>query len=270
VGAVRPQLLTELNDAALHNVLQSENFAMSQKLDGRRLIVETTGLSVNGWARSGLECEIPKDIHSDFMRVRSDWTFDGELIKNKYYVFDILKYPGGDLTSNTWLDRQKLLNTVLTKFSDHISIVEQRINPSEKTALYNHCYESRAEGVVFCHIESKYLKGIRSTRCLKYKFTKTIDCIIMDTNVNSRDNLALGLYDNNGKLIDVGKVSALTGDGKYHKFQVGEVVSVEYLYATEADRLYQPVKPKLRKDKKPEECLMNQMIKKGKKIVCLN
>jgi ATP-dependent DNA ligase len=264
---IKPQLLSELNSAGLDSILDSPNFSMSQKLDGRRLIVETTGLRVNGWARSGLEAEIPKSIRAELEKVRSDWIFDGELIDKKYYVFDILKYPGGALCNNEWKERQAVLNAVLNNFSDQILVVPQMMDPSDKRRFFNSCYQQKAEGVVFCDVSSKYLKGMRSSRCLKYKFKKTIDCFIIDKNIGSKDNLVLALYDKDANIVDVGKVSALTGDGKYHDFQVGEVVAVEYLYATEANRLYQPVKPKLRKDKRREECLMNQMIHKGKMIV---
>jgi len=267
---IKPQLLKEVSDHELSKLLESDQFALSQKLDGRRLIVEISDLSLRGWARSGLEAEIPKYIASDFSRVRSDWTFDGELICGHYYVFDILHYPAGDLVEYPWIERQKLLNTVLTDFSDAITVVEQRIDPPEKMALFDKCLNLRTEGVVLCNINSRYLKGVRSSRSLKYKFTKTIDCVIIDAKINSKDNLVLGLYNENGELLDVGKVSAVTGDGKYHDFSVGEVVTVEYLYATKSNRLYQPVKPRLRKDKESRECLMSQMIHQGDQVASLN
>jgi len=267
---IKPQLLKEVSKLDLSKLLVSSEFALSQKLDGRRLIVEISDLNIKGWARSGLETSIPKNIMSDLSKVRSNWTFDGELIAEHYYVFDILHYPSGDLFDHPWMERQKLLNTVLTNFSNSITVVDQRIDTSSKKALFDQCLEFRAEGVVFCNIESKYLRGIRSSRSLKFKFTKTIDCIVIDTNINSKDNLVLGLYDENGEIIDVGKVSAITGDGKHYNFKIGDVVSVEYLYATKSNRLYQPVKPRLRKDKEKRECLVSQMIYKGTEMVYLS
>jgi bifunctional non-homologous end joining protein LigD len=264
---LKPQLLTELSETTLQNLIDSEDYSISQKLDGRRLMLERSGLKVIGWGRSGLEAEVPKPIHEAFMSVRSDWIFDGELIKNIYHVFDVVKYPGGMLNQHSWIERQHLLKKVLTGFSENVKIVPQHLKPFEKQSLYDDCVSARAEGVVFCHIDSKYLWGIRSKRCFKYKFLKTIDCFIIDKSIDSKDNLVLGLYDDNGNVVDVGKVSALTGDGKHHEFQVGEVVTITYLYATESNRLYQPVRPKLRKDKSREECLMNQMIFKSNKIV---
>lgn len=264
---IRPQLLSELNISGLSNLIKSEHFAMSQKLDGRRLMVEISDLKISGWARSGLEADIPECIMSDFSRVRSNWTFDGELVDKTYHVFDLIKYPGGDLRKNRWEDRQEILNAVLTGFSDHIKIVKQSVDPTRKQQFFDACFESKVEGVVFCETSSTYLMGMRSSRCLKYKFKKTIDCVIVDKSLDSKDNLVLGVYDDNQNLINIGKVSALTGDGRHHEFQIGEVVTVEYLYATKANRLYQPVKPKLRKDKGAKECSITQMIHKGTEIL---
>jgi bifunctional non-homologous end joining protein LigD len=266
-GRLKPQLLSEVNKSGLDNLLASDEFALSQKLDGRRLVLERSGLKVTGWARSGLETDVPKSLYEDFMKVRSNWIFDGELIKNTYHVFDIIEYPGGSLTSVEWIERQNLLNKVLTGFSDYVQIVRQATSSEDKTSLYEDCMSAGAEGVVLCNIHSKYLFATRSSRCLKYKFIKSIDCVIIDRNIDSKDNLVLGLYDDNGEIVDVGKVSALTGDGKHHDFKVGEVVTVNYLYATESRRLYQPVKPKIRKDKEDIECLMSQLIFKTETIV---
>jgi len=264
---MRVQLLSEISESLIDKYIHSDNFALSQKLDGRRALVSRSGLNVRCIGRSGLEADLPSGVRESFMRVKSDWTFDGEIIDDTYYVFDILEYPSGSIVDRPWLERNNLLQTVLKNFSESVKIVRQSLTTEDKQSHYEDCVTAGAEGVVFCNISSPYKAGRRSSQALKYKFVKTIDCVVMDKSINGKENLVLGLYDNDNKLTDVGKVSAITGDGKIYEFQIGDVVTVRYLYGTKSYRLYQPVFPILRLDKEAEECRMNQMILKSETIL---
>jgi len=262
---LKPQLLREVHESDLDKLLQSDDYAMSQKIDGMRLMLERSDLNVNGIGRSGNVVQVPAVLKSEFVKVRSNWTFDGELVGNKYYVFDIIKFPGGNVNHLPWVERQKLINAVLQDFSDIVKIVPQHYGDS-KLKFFNEFRTMRSEGVVFSNVNDRYRFGIRSPLSLKYKFVKTIDCVVIDKGINDKDNLVLGVYDN-GELVDVGKVSSITGDGKNKTFNIGDVVTVTYLYGTDSRRLYQPVKPILRTDKGAEECLMDQMILKNSQIL---
>jgi len=261
---LKPQLLSETSSSVSELILNNK-YSMSQKIDGRRLILKT-GLNINGWSRSGGTTDIPVEVMDSFKKVSPDWIFDGEIVKNKYNVFDILEYSGVPISSKSWLERQNILNHVLQDFSEYVRIVPQFFG-DEKNQHFENCMEIRAEGVVFCDIESRYYFGIRSKKSIKYKFVKTIDCVVIDKSINGKDNLLLGLYDSKENIVEVGKVSALTGDGKTIDFNVNDVITVKYLYGTNSNRLYQPVSPTLRKDKEPYECLMNQMIMKSETIL---
>jgi len=261
---VKPQLLSEIK-TPVSKPLLDDNFAISQKIDGRRLILKT-GLNIHGWARSGNPTNIPGNVMDAFSKVSPDWIFDGEIVKNTYHVFDLIQYSGTSISFKPWLERQNILNAVLKDFSPCVKIVPQFFGP-EKLSHYEDCMEIGAEGVVFSHVESRYHFGLRSKRSLKYKFVKTIDCVVIGKSINDKDNLVLGLYDSNNDLVEVGKVSSLTGDGKKYSFNINDVVTVKYLYGTKSYRLYQPVSPMLRTDKEPYECLMNQMILKSDTIL---
>lgn len=261
---MKPQLLSETNDISIF--IENDDYSLSQKIDGKRLIAGKIDDKIVSFSRSGLESSLPVEIKKAFNSIKSEWLFDGELVKTQYHVFDIIKYPGGFLNTLHWIERQKLLSTVLRDFSQYVNIVPQMHERDSKLSHYENCKKILAEGVVACHKESPYQAGIRSKRCFKFKFVKTIDCVVIDCMSNGKDNITLGLYDNN-ELIDVGKTSSLTGDGKKNRINIGDVVTVKYLYGTKNKRLYQPVFPKIRKDKKPRECLMNQMILKTEKVL---
>ena len=261
---MKPQLLSEIK-TPVSKPLLDDSFAISQKIDGRRLILKT-GININGWSRSGNPTDIPGIVMEAFSKVTPNWTFDGEIVKNVYHVFDLIEYSGTAISFKPWLERQNILNAVLQDFSPCVKIVPQFFG-SDKLRHYEDCMEIGAEGVVFSNVESRYHFGIRSKRSLKYKFIKTIDCVVIDKSINDKDNLVLGLYSSDNQLVEVGKVSALTGDGARYDFNINDVVTVKYLYGTKSYRLYQPVSPKLRTDKEPYECLMNQMILKSEIIL---
>lgn len=264
---MKVQLLSEISESLLDKYLYSNDFALSQKLDGRRGLVVRSDSKTICFGRSGLEAALPKNLESDFMKVKSDWVFDGEIINDQYHIFDVLRYPGGSIVNRPWIERNDLLKTVLNNFSEDVKIVKQSLTVDDKIEHFKQCKSADAEGVVLCNILSSYKAGRRSSQSFKYKFIKTIDCIVIDKSINDKENLVLGLYDNNGTLLDVGKVSAITGSGKNYDFKIGDVVTVKYLYATKSYRLYQPVYPVIRKDKEAKECLISQMIMKSDRIL---
>jgi ATP-dependent DNA ligase len=48
------------------------------------------------------------------------------------------------------------------------------------------------------------------------------------------------------------------------------VAEVEYLYATEDDQLFQPVFLRLRDDKEPDECTLDQLVRTSRDVVALS
>ena len=81
--------------------------------------------------------------------------------------------------------------------------------------------------------------------------------MVIDRGINGKDNLLLGVY-RDGEMVEVGKVSALTGDGP--RVSIGDVVTVKVLYASAAGKLYLPVTPHLRTDKSRTDCGYEQII----------
>jgi ATP-dependent DNA ligase len=243
----------EISLTELQPYINNDSFSISQKIDGHRMIVKT-GAKLSCYSRQGLERSVPKSIQEALESVSSEWILDGEYLDNVYHVFDLISTPKGDISKWAWQDRQSVLKTITEKVSG-IKLVRQIDGTDNKQAFYDECVSSMVEGVVFAKKAAKYRSG-KTINLLKYKFTKDIDCIVVAEGVNGKSNFMLGLI-LDGEIIEVGKVSALTGDGP--KISVGDVVTVSVLYATVAGKLYLPVKPKLRFDKSPEECSYEQI-----------
>lgn len=233
--------------------INSDNWAMQQKIDGWRMILSCGSEGVKTFNRNGEPLECPENIKEYFSVFTVDWTFDGELLDGIYYIFDLLAVPTGSVTSWPLSRRYEMLNMLSNKFDGPIELVP--LITENKQEKFDEIKSNDSEGVVFKLLSAPYA-GKRTSNFLKYKFVNQVDCVVIDKGFNSKENFVLGLFDGKG-FVDVGKCSSLTGDGP--KVKVGDVVQVTTLYVTEGNRLYQPVKPQLRYDKSPQDCTLDQL-----------
>jgi hypothetical protein len=110
-----------------------------------------------------------------------------------------------------------------------------------------------------------YQEGTRSRDVLKWKRVKDLDAVVIDRNRGGKSNFILGLYNEDGEMVEIGAVSALTGDGP--RIEVGSVVSVSYLYCSDDGQLVQPVMPRLRTSKDAWECVTSQLQYTNKELL---
>jgi bifunctional non-homologous end joining protein LigD len=94
-----------------------------------------------------------------------------------YFVFDILYIDGKGVEELDFVDRRKILDTVVAKGSKRICISEY-IEEKGK-ALFKSVVERRLEGIVAKYKHSKYRQGIRSSGWLKIKGLLTQDCVVI-------------------------------------------------------------------------------------------
>lgn len=231
---------------------------ISQKMDGERMMAGSTGGGALGWNKSGAPRVIEPPIKEVLNMLPEGYLLDGEVVGDKYYVFDMLMMPdpGHEYAQSIAAEPRSLrVSRLAALFAEsgqgpHFEMIKQ-YTPVHSTELIETMRSMGAEGVVLSLYNSKYGKGT-----YKHKFTNDVDCIVTDANIDSKANFELSVYDN-GDLVKVGMVSALSGDGPV--IQIGDVVKVNVLYATKDLHLYQPTSPKVRDDKPPEGCTINQL-----------
>jgi bifunctional non-homologous end joining protein LigD len=129
--------------------------------------------------------------------------------------------------------------------------------------------------------ESVYVTG-RSRAWLKIKLEKTVDCVIVGYATKTREiaSLALGLY-NGGTLSYIGQVGTGFSESllerlskelvrarndvalptNVHPVVPDKVCEVKYLEYTKDGRLRAPVFLRIRSDKAPRECTIDQVTK---------
>jgi len=222
---------------------------LQRKYDGERrtaIYTSVDGLVQWHWYnKKGALTQSPIELKLNSDRMRGGpnkqlgIAFDGELMPNgEFVVFQRLVTVGHDVGRTTYVPADFVGPiTYPETYEGNVSTLEwiERLR-----------YDNR-EGVVLHE----------DTRVYKYKFVKQVDCFVTGVGLDGKNNLSLSVYNDEGKEVNVGRISALTGDGKH--VTMGDVVQVNCLYATKSLRLYQPTKPIIRKDKLPQECGIQQL-----------
>jgi ATP-dependent DNA ligase len=89
---------------------------------------------------------------------------------------------------------------------------------------------------------------------LKAKFTKTADVVVHEVRPEGRNNCTFRLF-NNGRPVPAGSCSLEARPN----VRPGDVIEVRYLYASDEGLLYQPTMLRIRTDKSPGECTVDQL-----------
>lgn len=205
-----------------------------------------------------------------------------------YIVFDILEKDGKSLTKLPLMERKTILKDSLKEGSNVLlcDFIEEKGESYFKLVL-----EKGLEGVIAKMKDSQYEEGLRTGSWLKIKKLKTCDCVIFGytrgTAVRAKTfgALLLGVYDKEGKPVYVGKVGTgftqqtigvltdkfekIKTDVAPFKPEAGDVVTwlepklvceVAYQVLTRDMRLRMARFKRLRDDKPPEQCTIDQII----------
>lgn len=258
------QLLTAIddgNEAAAK--LLDPNYAVQQKFDGKRIVVHIERSSITAHNREGLTCRISPDIIAEARQFApiAPVIFDGEWIRETktLHAFDLLEINGTDLRPWKFIDRNsQLLATLQAARTRLIQLARTEFEQAGKIALLQEIHARNLEGVVLKKIDSPYRIG-RQPDQFKHKFTVVSSFVI--TKKNEKDSVALGLFNDDGQLIDCGNVKIRS---RHFRVNDGMVIDVRYLHAfRDSNHVYQPRMVAIRDDLQPEHCLISQLKYKG-------
>lgn len=262
----RAQLLNSVGDGELEALLTSEAVVAQQKLDGMRVLFHIIDGKVVATNREGqivAFTSVAERVAAAFRGAPEGTVFDGELVGESYWVFDLLSYGDEDLREAGYEDRYERL-TGIGVTTDEVTVVPTAWDEDEKRRLLAALEAQNAEGIVFKERDAPYTMGRPASRGaqLKYKFTKSADVVITE---NAGNAYQMAVY-HEGELRPAGKVFAGTTNESRAELDrllsAGEnpVAEVKYLYATDDHVLFQPVFVRLRDDKPASDCLRDQLI----------
>ena len=251
---VSPMDFNEMPLADVPKYIADPNYVAQQKVDGIRgvLVVEpgqapwfaskkgdklvsSTAAKVTGPMLAKLP---PAPAGTPAYRV------EGEILNGKFHAFDM--YVVGE-ESTSYEERQKMVAAWTEAVKGSIPQVEAlplAVTQKQKQALWDAVLNSGAEGVMFKRKDAGYHGGQRVSHTLKAKITATADVVVLERNIGGKDNARIGLSVG-GKVTPIGTISTL-GKGTIN---VGDVLEVEYLWATPSNTLAQPRILRKRPDK---------------------
>lgn len=264
-GSVVPMLAHNAEPGNLEQLLISPQWGMQMKLDGDRVLVEVIDGEVNVYGRNGQAkvSNVSDVILQPFRAVTPGrFVFDGEVVGRTLWLFDLPVADGYLRSDATFQQRHTVLTAlVLAMKCDFLGLVPVAEGEDAKRTMLQQAETGSKEGVMFRLLSARYVGG-RSFDLLKHKFVKTIDCVVMESGVGGKESATLGVYDEAGTLVRVGKASTIGKNKRGGGIKEGQVVEVTFLYILDPDdpHLYQPRIMRVRTDKAAEECSTDQLV----------
>lgn len=248
-------LAKDTNLSSATALIMDPEWVMEQKLDGHRVLMHVQEDEVHAYNRNGDRYSkgVPQEVLADILEgFRPGDIVDGELVGDEYWAFDLPFRSGTDKTHDEYVERR----IHLRKSRSYDRVLPQARLAEAKARLMRRVRDEGGEGVMVKHLYSTYEPGGRSTKMLKCKYVKTIDCIVSSLERNGKNAIGLSVI-RDGKLVEIGACS-MNGKGSV---ELGDVVLIRYLYALneEAPRLFQPTLLEVRDDKPVGECLIDQV-----------
>ena len=216
-------------------------------------------------------------------KMKIDYLSEAQLAS--YIVFDILSFGGDEVMDKPLTERKKILNEELEE-DDVVSIIDSF--PEDGEAYFRATVKLGLEGIMAKKESSAYRPGIRSSDWIKIKRSLTVDMVVGGyiPGKGNRESffggLLVGAYDQ-GNLVYVGRVGSGFSEKELEtvtkSFQPVSkspfsnpptttgviwlkpeiVVEVTAMEVTHDGHLRAPVFLRLREDKEPQDCLMDQM-----------
>ena len=252
---VYPQLPNTLKgeEDTLDSYFDSDDWIMQEKFDGRRLITKKVGNKVTAINKKGLSIVMPQIIEDQLNVMPEDAIFDGEIIAEKYYIYDIMEFNGENLRTIPAIDRIKKLNTLPIKNM----VVTTYYNPVEKRAAFIKLKEDKKEGIVLKKANSNYIPGRPASggNQLKFRFFETSTFHVTKHSKKAR-SVEVTVYDELGKPYMLGKV---TIPSNWDLPDVGSFIEVEYAHCFIGGCLYHSIYMGPRTDQDIKDCTLAQI-----------
>jgi bifunctional non-homologous end joining protein LigD len=271
---VTAQLMNQIKDDQEAKLIEDNNWIAQRKYDGVRILAHVEE-EIKFTNRKGEVTGINLEVEKALAQCPKGTLLDGEVIPSgtgedsTYWVYDLLKFQNQDTRKLGYLERHQKLS--MLKFGKAIKVAPYASGATEKRKLVEKLREECAEGAVFKKIDAPYVSGKPASggNQLKLKFTKTADVFLTGFDGKAYQ---MAVKDADGNTREVGRVYTGTTVGEREKLDILlqnqqiPVIEVRYLYATEADILFQPVYVRLRNDKLPVECRIDQLVRTNREI----
>lgn len=259
---MKAMLAQSINPKDLIKYAADDRWYFQQKVDGVRALIVCED-AIRAYNRNGaaLTKEVPHQLLKVLAPLKGTGVvLDGEVVEYSFWVFDLPQLGNAVSLSTPYAERLDALEVVVNRLQcNELRLLGTARTHDEKLELAKDVLASGLEGIIVRDKTSPYVPGLRAPTLLKAKFVKHVDAVVMAVNLDGKQNMRLGVF-KDGTLVSIGECTGLSGDGPTICEQelVGAVVEVRYL-SVYHHRLYQPNMPRIRTDKEPHECTMDQL-----------
>lgn len=251
VTGIVPQLLNKISEEDLEKYFRDDSFLMQEKKDGKRIIVKSEKKVITAINKKGLETLIPQVVCDAILSLGKDCIVDGELIAEKYHIFDLLSLDGKNFKDTPYSIRYKELQKMGS------NVVPAYFNYKDKKAAFEDLKVNKKEGVVFKKDSSLYVAGRPASggNQLKFKFYET-GTFEVYAHHKSKNSVSVCAYDAKGKQVKLGNITI------YSNFRIppiGSFVEIKYMHCFTDGALYQTTYLGERDDQDKTDCTVAQI-----------
>jgi bifunctional non-homologous end joining protein LigD len=260
---MKPMLARSLEPQFANSYLDDNQWVAQQKLDGDRILILVQDGKVRALNREGepRRNPVPRkvlDQFQPFVSLPGPWCFDGELMTpGEYWIFDLPSAAGTVTIDQPFQFRYAVLERFMAggwPTDPCVRLLPVARSTAAKKALFAEVQDRGGEGLMLRHTDSHYRPGKRSDLLLKLKFTFTVDAVVHEVRPEGRNNCTYRLFDN-GAWVPAGSCSLENRP----EVRPGDVIEVRALYASADGLLYQPTMLRIRHDKSPTDCTVEQL-----------
>jgi ATP-dependent DNA ligase len=204
---------------------------------------------------------VPEFIHSPNRMI-----LDGEYVAKEakgLFLFDVLQVDNRDIRPKPLTERKKILREILKGTGLEVPCTLAR-SVDRINELRDEEVKGGREGVVVKNPQSSY--GQPSS-WLKLKKFDTIDVFVtglVETTEMRKTGIArswsVAVYDDSGKVVELGNVGSTVEGVDPRKIKKGSVVEVRFQEVTRDRKLRAPFVIRIRHDKTPDECKLDQTV----------
>jgi RNA ligase len=244
-----------------HDLLNDPRYCAEQKFDGDRMLLhlDTEG-NVTAYNRTEGVRGVSRSVTNELQRFRlnAPLMLDGESIRDRFHIFDLLEIQGIDIRPLSFEHRNAQLATLFNHAPNLTALVPTKtfFSAADKTALLIQMFEEQKEGIVLKKLSAPY-RSERAPDQFKVKFVSEATFIVTELRPNGKNSVTIALLNQASQIVSAGHVSIRPC---IKQVKVNDLLDVRYLYARRSSgHIVQAVAQRIRTDITREECTTAQL-----------